>query len=194
MIRRPPRSTRVRSSAASDVYKRQLQETVVLERRTLECLDRLQPRCSTLYQMALDPGPAIFLHEGANEIQLGRSVHIQRLFLPPHNARYPPTVALENTPRTLISLQLQKLRSQGAVRQHRRADSPPPASGPPLRLFLQSLRISLFPLLRQTHCGGPGPAPGRRPDGIKRLHSDQRLVTEQDQYRTRASGRRNSDP
>src|SRR5665811_802038 len=26
MIRRPPRSTRVRSSAASDVYKRQLQE------------------------------------------------------------------------------------------------------------------------------------------------------------------------
>ena len=34
MIRRPPRSTRVRSSAASDVYKRQLNETSTLEPRT----------------------------------------------------------------------------------------------------------------------------------------------------------------
>src|SRR5665811_2095955 len=36
MIRRPPRSTRVRSSAASDVYKRQLRITVVSH----ELLDR----------------------------------------------------------------------------------------------------------------------------------------------------------
>ena len=37
MIRRPPRSTRVRSSAASDVYKRQMQDCIryiVTEQRT----------------------------------------------------------------------------------------------------------------------------------------------------------------
>ena len=35
MIRRPPRSTRVRSSAASDVYKRQSKSFKLAERATL---------------------------------------------------------------------------------------------------------------------------------------------------------------
>ena len=40
MIRRPPRSTQSRSSAASDVYKRQLED--VARRRSSPAVDRLE--------------------------------------------------------------------------------------------------------------------------------------------------------
>ena len=40
MIRRPPRSTRVRSSAASDVYKRQVARYTLLIQRAMFDLDR----------------------------------------------------------------------------------------------------------------------------------------------------------
>src|SRR5665811_2641581 len=44
MIRRPPRSTRVRSSAASDVYKRQLQELVAICKGLLKEVPRNEAR------------------------------------------------------------------------------------------------------------------------------------------------------
>ena len=50
MIRRPPRSTRVRSSAASDVYKRQQQtETPPLTRRSQRPLAELLIRARAVY-------------------------------------------------------------------------------------------------------------------------------------------------
>src|SRR5665811_442887 len=49
MIRRPPRSTRVRSSAASDVYKRQLIDSDVIE------LDDLPPAIRGDHAAALGP-------------------------------------------------------------------------------------------------------------------------------------------
>src|SRR5665811_1124282 len=41
MIRRPPRSTRVRSSAASDVYKRQIDASASQQ----QTFDQMQPFC-----------------------------------------------------------------------------------------------------------------------------------------------------
>src|SRR5665811_2569358 len=52
MIRRPPRSTRVRSSAASDVYKRQGIQRVVRERRADEL------GLGSVDQVAEDPADA----------------------------------------------------------------------------------------------------------------------------------------
>src|SRR5665254_22747 len=53
MIRRPPRSTRVRSSAASDVYKRQEQRHVVAARREKIGQFRAKPARGKVRELSL---------------------------------------------------------------------------------------------------------------------------------------------
>src|SRR5665811_1053708 len=59
MIRRPPRSTRVRSSAASDVYKRQTFDVVLSPSHPQELqalIDAQRDPASPLYEQYLAPG------------------------------------------------------------------------------------------------------------------------------------------
>src|SRR5674536_361853 len=49
MIRRPPRSTLSSSSAASDVYKRQMPFVVLTSNRTRDLSEALRRRCLYLY-------------------------------------------------------------------------------------------------------------------------------------------------
>src|SRR5450756_1647136 len=61
MIRRPPRSTQSRSSAASDVYKRQISSSLdgsTGASRFIESLNRNLPPSSTKIYAPNNPGPA----------------------------------------------------------------------------------------------------------------------------------------
>src|SRR5450756_1785312 len=61
MIRRPPRSTQSRSSAASDVYKRQSMD--FLHDGVIDADTRLSGRWYTSYQAAVALGNQIFLEK-----------------------------------------------------------------------------------------------------------------------------------
>src|SRR5665811_420295 len=59
MIRRPPRSTRVRSSAASDVYKRQIHRWIEVEPRSAATLGVLVKSFTAAYVVAAMPVIAV---------------------------------------------------------------------------------------------------------------------------------------
>src|SRR5665811_2420201 len=80
MIRRPPRSTRVRSSAASDVYKRQLphpvasQRGVRADRHTLTQLELGDGLASLGHDRLLAGDRGQVAHSAVDELRVTRSL------------------------------------------------------------------------------------------------------------------------
>ena len=70
MIRRPPRSTQSRSSAASDVYKRQIEGTELLARALQHEMDHLDGRLFVDRLRGIKRDPVSYTHLRAHETVL----------------------------------------------------------------------------------------------------------------------------
>ena len=71
MIRRPPRSTRKESSAASDVYKRQM-EAHKVERENKKRLDEV---CDVFAKERFDARPHLYIGNTEEQIERGAAEH-----------------------------------------------------------------------------------------------------------------------
>ena len=70
MIRRPPRSTQSRSSAASDVYKRQVENVVLMEFASVADKEVEVAIVVVVHPVASDGGPVSYTHLRAHETVL----------------------------------------------------------------------------------------------------------------------------